>query len=92
MFFVDGSHEKWLFERGYEHIFHELLDNVIHEREHFSRIWFAADKLTPPAFSYQVNFPRLELVLSGEYLNQLEDPEQGIADISVLSGDALYIL
>ncbi|NUW66441.1 helix-turn-helix transcriptional regulator [Vibrio coralliilyticus] len=73
------------------HIFHELLDNVIHEREHFSRIWFAADKLTPPAFSYQVNFPRLELVLSGEYLNQLEDPEQGIADISVLSGDALYI-
>ncbi|ASI90070.1 MULTISPECIES: helix-turn-helix transcriptional regulator [Vibrio] len=72
-------------------MFHNLIETLIAEREHFNRIWFAADQLTPPPFSYQVNFPRLELVISGEYENELEDPEQGISSIKVLSGDALYI-
>ncbi|SON49492.1 helix-turn-helix transcriptional regulator [Vibrio tapetis] len=72
-------------------VFHNLLETLITERDHFNRIWFASDQLQPPPFSYQVNFPRLELVVSGEYQNQLEDPEQGIADIKVLAGDALYI-
>lgn len=57
-------------------MFHNLIETLIAEREHFNRIWFAADQLTPPPFSYQVNFPRLELVISGEYENELEDPEQ----------------
>ncbi len=72
-------------------VFHNVLETLITERDHFNRIWFASDQLQPPPFSYQVNFPRLELVVSGEYQNQLEDPEQGIADIKVLAGDALYI-
>jgi len=72
-------------------VFHNLIDTLMAEREHFNRIWFASDQHQPPPFSYQVNFPRLELVVSGEYQNQLEDPEQGIADIKVLTGDALYI-
>ena len=72
-------------------LFHDLLDILLTERENFNRIWFAGDNLTPPQFSYQVNFPRLELVLSGEYINQIEDPEQGIVEIKVFAGDALYI-
>jgi len=72
-------------------VFHDLLEILLSEREKVNRIWFAGDNLTPPLFSYQVNFARLELVVSGEYKNQIEDPEQGIVDINVLAGDALYI-
>ena len=72
-------------------VFHDLLEALLTERESFNRIWFAGDMLTPPLFSYQVNFPRLELVLDGEYINQIEDPVKGIVDIKIISGDALYI-
>lgn len=72
-------------------VFHSLIETLLSERESFNRIWFATDNLTPPQFSYQVNFPRLELVISGEYVNQIEDPEQGVVSVKVLTGDALYI-
>ncbi|KLU99593.1 helix-turn-helix transcriptional regulator [Photobacterium aphoticum] len=72
-------------------VFHHLLDTLLSEREHFNRIWFASDQHTPPPFSYQVNFPRLEMVISGEYINELEDPELGITKVTVMAGDALYI-
>ena len=72
-------------------VFHNLIETLLSEKENFNRIWFAGDNLTPPQFSYQVNFPRLELVISGQYRNQIEDPELGIVDVNVLAGDALYI-
>lgn len=72
-------------------LFKNLLETLLSEREQFNRVWFASDHLTPPQFSYQVNFPRLELVVSGEYANQIEDAEQGIVDVNILAGDALYI-
>lgn len=72
-------------------LFQNLLETLLSERAQFNRIWFAGDNVTPPQFSYQVNFPRLELVVSGEYLNQIEDAENGIIDVSILAGDALYI-
>lgn len=72
-------------------VFHQLIGGLLSDRENFNRIWFASDQLEPPQFSYQVNFPRLELAISGEYINKIEDPEQGIVDISVLAGDALYV-
>ncbi|TOG75975.1 AraC family transcriptional regulator, partial [Vibrio parahaemolyticus] len=53
-------------------IFHDLISAVLNEREPFHNIWFAGDFHTPPEFSYQVNFPRLELVLDGEYINEME--------------------
>ncbi|MDX1301578.1 AraC family transcriptional regulator [Photobacterium sp.] len=72
-------------------VFHDLIATLLSEREHFNRIWFAGDQLTPPPFSYQVNFPRLELVISGEYINELEDPEHGISEVKIMAGDAIYI-
>ncbi|PQJ84403.1 helix-turn-helix transcriptional regulator [Aliivibrio sifiae] len=72
-------------------VFNSVLEALLSERESFNQIWFAGDKVTPPKFSYQVNFPRLELVVSGEYLNQIEDPDLGITEIKVMAGDALYI-
>lgn len=72
-------------------VFHDLIKTQLSERQHFNRIWFAGDSITPPPFSYQVNFPRLELVISGEYINELEDPEHGITKITIMAGDAIYI-
>lgn len=72
-------------------IFSQLLDGALSEQVPFDQIWFASEQGVPPSFSYQVNFPRLELVFSGEYLNQIWDREEGVREISVLPGQALYI-
>lgn len=72
-------------------IFSQLLDGALHDQVPFEQIWFAQDQGVPPGFSYQVNFPRLELVFSGEYLNQIWDRESGCQEVSVLPGQALYI-
>lgn len=72
-------------------VFNAVLEALLSERESFNQIWFAGDKVTPPSCCYQVNFPRLELVISGEYLNQIEDPDIGITEVKIMAGDALYI-
>ncbi|AZU47880.1 AraC family transcriptional regulator [Aeromonas hydrophila] len=72
-------------------VFSQLLDGALHEQAPFDQIWFAQDQGVPPGFSYQVNFPRLELVFSGEYRNQIWDREQGCQEICIAPGQALYI-
>lgn len=72
-------------------VFSHIIEATLDERDSCNRIWFAGDKHTPPTFSYQVNFPRLELVLKGSYSNQIETLESGLETIKVLSGDAIYI-
>lgn len=72
-------------------IFNELISAVLLEREPFHRVWFAGDFHTPPQFSYQVNFPRLELVLSGEYINEMEDANRKVTHVVAKSGDAIFI-
>ena len=72
-------------------VFNTVLEALLSERESFNQVWFAGDKVTPPSCCYQVNFPRLELVISGEYLNQIEDPDVGITEVKIMAGDALYI-
>ncbi|ELO1813072.1 helix-turn-helix transcriptional regulator [Vibrio fluvialis] len=72
-------------------VFTHIIEALVDERDRCHRIWFAGDKHTPPPFSYQVNFPRLELVLKGCYRNQMEDDEHGVQTIDIMAGDALYI-
>lgn len=80
-------------------VFHNLIESLLSETDSFNRIWFAGDLPTPPQFSYQVNFPRLEMVMSGRYVNQIGRVEQGsahglssgIAEIEVQVGEVLYI-
>ncbi|KUE80599.1 helix-turn-helix transcriptional regulator [Aeromonas schubertii] len=72
-------------------VFTQLLDGLLGADAGFERVWFAADRGVPPSFSYQVNFPRLELVFDGEYVNRLWCPEQEVREVSVLPGQALYI-
>ena len=72
-------------------IFHDLISSVLTERESFHNIWFAGDFHTPPAFSYQVNFPRLELVLDGEYVNEMESHDRKVSKIVAKTGDAIFV-
>ncbi|WP_428776601.1 helix-turn-helix domain-containing protein [Vibrio sp.] len=72
-------------------VFTSIIEALVDERDNYHRIWFAGDRHTPPPFSYQVNFPRLELVLKGQYRNEIEDSEHGIRSVDILAGDALYI-
>lgn len=72
-------------------VFDELISSVLNEREPFHNIWFAGDFHTPPEFSYQVNFPRLELVLGGEYINEMESHGRKVTNIVAKSGDAIFI-
>jgi AraC-like DNA-binding protein len=72
-------------------IFTQLLIDAINEQAPFEQVWFASEQGVPPSFSYQVNFPRLELVFSGEYVNQVWDKEQGSQEIRILPGQTLYI-
>lgn len=64
-------------------VFSQLLDCALHEQASFDQIWFAQDQGVPPGFSYQVNFPRLELVFIGEYRNQIWDRERGSQEICI---------
>jgi AraC-like DNA-binding protein len=72
-------------------IFYDLIVSVLDEREPFHHIWFAGDFHTPPVFCYQVNFPRLELVLDGEYINEMENHDRQVDHIIARPGDAIFI-
>ena len=72
-------------------IFAQLIDNALDEHFFRGKIWFASDRGTPPKFSYQVNFPRLELVFSGRYTNQIYRPHNSNNEVNIQAGDMLYI-
>lgn len=72
-------------------LFDDLISVILNEREPFHNVWFAGDFHTPPEFSYQVNFPRLELVLDGEYINQMESHDRKVTQIVAKPGDAIFI-
>ncbi|MGF1699496.1 AraC family transcriptional regulator [Photobacterium makurazakiensis] len=71
--------------------FSDLLDSAISDNASFQHIWFAGDSVPPPEASYQVNFPRLELVFKGKYENHFENHQQQIDNVSLVVGDALFI-
>lgn len=72
-------------------LFHQILEEVISEGQALSQIWFASDRGVPPEFSYQVNFPRLEMVFSGQYSNQLWSSDGGMQSVTLLPRQVLYI-
>ncbi|OOF02137.1 AraC family transcriptional regulator [Salinivibrio sp. MA440] len=70
--------------------FSHLLELLKSPDEQFGRVIFANDWQVPEAFSYQVNFPRLEIVVSGQYTNIVSTPE-GVKTHTLVGGEALYI-
>lgn len=71
--------------------FSNLLDSALTESDSFDTIWFAGQQTTPPTGSYQVHFPRLEIVFQGRYENQLENDAQQIENICLERGHAMFI-
>jgi AraC-like DNA-binding protein len=76
---------------GHAMLFHDLIATVLSERNSFQNIYFGGDFHHPPQCSYQVDFPRLELVLFGEYINEMEDHDRKITQIVAKPGDAIFI-
>ncbi|MDG3085332.1 AraC family transcriptional regulator [Vibrio hannami] len=72
-------------------MFHDLVSAILEDRRPSHNIWFAGDFHTPAPFSYQVNFPRLELVLEGCYINKMESSENRVTKINATAGDAIFI-
>lgn len=72
-------------------VFKNILEAMTSEINKNQHIWFGGDKSTPPEFSYQVNFPRLEFVVNGIYENEIENEFGEISKITIDSGDILYI-
>ncbi|AGH80137.1 transcriptional regulator [Psychromonas sp. CNPT3] len=71
--------------------FYNLIDTLLSEAEEINNIYFSSDTQTPPQFSYQVNFSRLELVISGSYKNIIEDQQHNSREVILNAGDVLYI-
>ncbi|WP_117236378.1 AraC family transcriptional regulator [Vibrio maerlii] len=71
--------------------FQSVLSSVLEQRQTNNKIWFAGDFHTPPTFSYQVNFPRLEIVLNGEYINEIENHERKVEKLTAKAGDVFFI-
>ncbi|MDA0149786.1 helix-turn-helix transcriptional regulator [Vibrio sp. LaRot3] len=71
--------------------FQVVISSVLQQRQSNQNIWFAGDFHSPPTFSYQVNFPRLEIVLDGEYINEMESHDRKVEKITAKAGDAFFI-
>lgn len=69
----------------------DLLDNILQHPTEPSHIIFVRGKSNPAPFSYQVNFSRIDLVCSGYYHNEVEDPLTGPTRIQLTPGDVLII-
>jgi AraC-like DNA-binding protein len=62
---------------------------ILLRRQAVKRVYVCGRQLEPPLLSHVVNFPRLELPLSGCYENQIEVDRQ-IATVQLQPGDALF--
>lgn len=72
-------------------IFNKVISSVINGERPINNVLFAGDHHTPNPYSYQVNFPRLELVLSGTYTNEMESHNHNISNIVAIEGDVIYV-
>lgn len=73
-----------------DNTFHTLIENLLANDLSLNKIYFSDNKITPPLYSYQVNFPRLEFVLCGEYHHTIEKNGE-TASINMQIGDMLYL-
>ena len=71
-------------------IFNSLIDSILNEQIETNKIYFSHHKISPPKYSYQVNFPRLEFVLYGEYHHKIEVNKK-IKKIKMKAGDIIYL-
>lgn len=59
--------------------------------ERQGQVYFTGNQQPAPELAYQVNFPRLELVLEGQQKMRWEDVQGGSAEHILQAGDALFV-
>ncbi len=69
-----------------QQFFADLLSGLVLNPQHLGRVWFASAQKRVNAGALCIDFPRLEVVLRGEYGNRLE-PEQH----RIVQGEMLFI-
>ena len=69
-----------------QQFFADLLSGLVLNPQHLGRVWFASPQKTTHAGELCIDFPRLEVVLRGEYGNRLSPDQRHISQ-----GEMLYI-
>ena len=73
------------------HPLFSVLSPVLEDATGIRHVYFAGAQHPVPALAYQVDFPRLELILDGEQMMEWED-EQGKSQATrMLAGDVLFV-
>jgi AraC-like DNA-binding protein len=73
------------------HLLFPLLTPVLEHPHGIRQVYFAGAQHSVPELSYQVDFPRLELILEGEQMMKCEDEQGNNQDVRMLAGDVLFV-
>lgn len=69
-----------------QQFFADLFSGLVLNPQRLGRVWFATQPTTLPSGSLCIDLPRLDIVLRGEYSNQLEKQQHSLPE-----GDMLFI-
>ena len=73
------------------HTLFSVLSPVLEQPEGVRQVFFAGAQHPVPELAYQVDFPRLELILEGDQMMEWEN-EQGVSQVvRMQAGDALFV-
>jgi AraC-like DNA-binding protein len=73
------------------HLLFPLLSPVLEHPAGIRQVYFAGAQHPVPELAYQVDFPRLELVLDGEQMMKWEDEHGNVQTTRMQTGDALFV-
>jgi len=68
-----------------------VLSQFINQQRQISHLYFANNQQSAPLHAYQVDFPRIELIIEGEQLMQWADSTGKIIEKQLEVNDLLYI-
>ena len=76
-----------------QQVFQDIFSAVTEEElsEHTHQLVYAYDTCLPPLYAFQVTFPRLEWVLSGNYQNVLCDSHGDKIEHRLTTGQFLFV-
>ncbi|OCG36347.1 MULTISPECIES: helix-turn-helix domain-containing protein [unclassified Gilliamella] len=72
-------------------IINEKLTKLVNNQESINHIYFANSNACPPSLAYQVNFPRIEIILEGKQQMLWADSNGKVIEKILSINDLLYI-
>lgn len=73
------------------HPLSSILSPILEHSIGIHQVYFAGAQHPVPALAYQVDFPRIELILDGEQVMEWEDEQGNSQAIRMLAGDVLFV-